>query len=68
MLLYSVVLSRTCDVIKKDMGKSQDALLTENARSTRVSEKTTNQMAARICKSNTRTCYHNFYCKSIYVS
>ena len=36
MLLYSVVLSRTFDVIMKDMGQRQKALLTDNARSTQV--------------------------------
>ncbi|XP_076813151.1 inactive ubiquitin carboxyl-terminal hydrolase MINDY-4B-like [Clavelina lepadiformis] len=36
MLLYSVVLSRTFDVIMKDMGQRQKALLTDNARSTQA--------------------------------
>ena len=36
MLLYSVILSRTFDVIMKDMGRPHMSLLTDNARSTQV--------------------------------
>ena len=37
MFLYSVILSRTFDVIMKDMGSLHTSLLTDNSRTTQVS-------------------------------